>query len=67
MLSFKEQYDRLSEVYSVSCPKCGARWSFKITSQNKWIQIRTCGCPECEALIEKRLDDSLLKLKDGDK
>lgn len=60
MLSFEDQYRRLSEVYSVKCPKCGAQWGFEMTSQNGWKEIRTCGCKEYFDLIEHRLNSTFM-------
>ena len=57
MLSYEEQYRRLTEVYSVKCPKCGAQWHFEMTSQNGWKEVRTCGCTEYRKLIDQRLNE----------
>ena len=57
MLSYEEQYRRLTEVYSVECPKCGAQWHFEMTSQNSWKEVRTCGCTEYRKLIDQRLNE----------
>lgn len=56
MLSFEEQYQRLTKVYSVKCPKCGSQWTFKMKSLNEWDEKRTCGCKEYRDLIDKRLN-----------
>ena len=62
MLSYEEQYRRLSEVYSVKCPTCGAQWDFEMVTQSKWKEVRTCGCEEYRKLIEKRLDEYFPRL-----
>lgn len=56
MLSFEEQYQRLTKVYSVKCPKCGSQWTFKMKALNEWDEKRTCGCKEYRDLIDKRLN-----------
>ena len=61
MLSYEEQYRRLSEVYSVKCPACGAQWRFEMASQNRWKEVRICGCPEYRELIDQRLDEIFLQ------
>jgi|GEM_PF-5283335 uncharacterized metal-binding protein len=49
-----ELHSKLSEVYSVNCPVCGAMWSFEIINKNKWIEKRTCGCDAMKKLISDR-------------
>lgn len=52
--SLQEQYEFLTKVYSVKCPKCGQQWSFEKVTQDGYKEVHTCGCQEMKDLINQR-------------
>ncbi len=51
IFDLKEQLDY---IYALPCPSCGNQWTYKITSETSWKEIRNCGCPEYFKLIKDR-------------
>jgi hypothetical protein len=44
----------LRKVYELPCPVCGMQCTFEIKSDRKWVEKRTCQCPEYDRLIAER-------------
>ncbi len=66
MKSVEKQIERLTEVYSVPCPKCEAQWTFNILSPTKWVEVRRCDCEEYRKLIDFRLQEYQLQRDPAD-
>ncbi len=54
MLKHQDLFQKLSEIYSIKCPSCGAQWTFEIGAFGKYKEVRTCDCEAYYNLITKR-------------
>ncbi|MCK9164069.1 MAG: phage terminase large subunit family protein [Bacteroidales bacterium] len=54
MSRIQELKEQLEQIYALPCPVCGHQWTYEITSETSWKEIRNCGCSEYFKLIEER-------------
>lgn len=66
MSRIQELKKQLDYIYTLPCPICGHQWTYEITSETSWKEIRNCGCPEYHKLIKER-EDLFISLNNRDK
>ena len=60
--TLQERYKKLTYIYALPCPKCGAQWDFELTPKG-WTEICSCNCEEYHNLIAERENQTLLQPK----